>query len=115
MKNALLRMPIKRFYVLPAACVANLLLIIAFPLQAQFTYATPAKITHFYQEKNNKITLQLKNEKLQVILEKIERKSGYVFVYSNDEINTDQRLSINVRDRQLSEVLTDLLTPVNIG
>lgn len=98
-----------------AACLAYLLLVLALPLQAQFTYANPAKITHFYQEKNDKISLQLKNEKLQVILEKIEKKSGYVFVYSNDEINTDQRLSINVRERQLTEVLTDLLTPVNIG
>jgi TonB-dependent starch-binding outer membrane protein SusC len=115
MKNALPRKPLPRRYALPAACVAYLLLTIAFPLQAQLTYATPVKITHFFQEKNNKITLQLKNEKLQVILERIERKSGYVFVYSNDEINTDQRLSINVRDRQLSEVLTDLLTPVNIA
>ena len=104
MKNALPRKPISRAFALPAACVAYLMLTNAFPLQAQFTYATPAKITHYYQEKNNRITLQLKNEKLQVILEKIERKSGYVFVYSNDEINTDQRLSINVRDRQLADL-----------
>jgi TonB-linked SusC/RagA family outer membrane protein len=115
MKNALPRKPVKRRYALPAACVAYLMLTIAFPLQAQFTYATPAKITHFFQEKNNKITLQLKNEKLQVILEKLERKSGYVFVYSNDEIKTEQKLSINVRERQLSEVLTELLAPLNIG
>ena len=113
MKNALPKKPLSRFPALPAACVA--LLTIAFPLQAQFTYANPAKITHFYQEKNNKITLQLKNEKLQVILEKIERKSGYVFVFSNDEINTEQKLSINVRDRQLTDVLNDLLAPVNIS
>lgn len=115
MKNALPRKPIQRRYALPAACIAYLLLTIAFPLQAQLTYAAPPKINNFYQEKNNKITLQLKNEKLHVILERIERKSGYVFVYSNDEIDTEQRLTINVRDRQLSEVLNELLGPVNIG
>ena len=111
MKNALTKKPLSRSRALPAACVAYLMLSIALPLQAQFTYATPVKRVHIYQEKNNKITLQLKNEKLQVILERIERKSGYVFVYSNDEINTDQRLSINVRERLLTDVLNDSLAP----
>lgn len=115
MKNALTKKPLSRCRALPAVCVAYLMLSIALPLQAQFTYATPVKRVHIYQEKNNRITLQLKNEKLQVILERIERKSGYVFVYSNDEINTDQRLSINVRDRLLTDVLNDMFAPLGIG
>ncbi|THU40523.1 TonB-dependent receptor [Niastella caeni] len=70
---------------------------------------------HFYQEKETRITLQIKNEKLQVILGKIEKRSGYAFVYSNDEIDADQKLSIQVKEKELRDVLSELFTPLHIG
>src|SRR6185295_2188712 len=84
-------------------------------LPAQVANAAPFKTMNFYQAKDNRITLQIKNEKLQVILDKIEKRSGYAFVYSNDEINTSQRASVNVKEKELADVLNELLTPLHIG
>jgi TonB-dependent starch-binding outer membrane protein SusC len=86
-----------------------------FPLQAQTAFAYPVKKVSYYQTKEKNITLQLKNEKLQVILDKIEKQSGYVFVFSNDEINVAQKTSINVRDKNIADALTELLAPLGIG
>src|SRR5262249_38282649 len=58
---------------------------------------------------------QIKNEKLQVILGKIEKRSGYAFVYSNDEIDAEQKLSLQAKEKELADVLSELLTPLHIG
>ncbi|HEX6432049.1 MAG TPA: TonB-dependent receptor [Niastella sp.] len=108
-----------RCYAFAGIWVAYLLLLNIFPLQAQLAMASPVSKFNVFQSKDqskeNKITLQVKSEKLLVILEKIEKRSGFVFVYSNDEINTDQKLSVSAKDRNLWDVLTDLLGPVRIN
>ncbi|MDJ1466878.1 SusC/RagA family TonB-linked outer membrane protein [Xanthocytophaga flava] len=54
------------------------------------------------------ITLQVSNEKLSSVFDRIEKQSHFVFVYSNDEINTTQRISLHVQQKQLNEVLNEL-------
>ncbi|WP_431216444.1 STN domain-containing protein [Puia sp. P3] len=49
------------------------------------------------------------------ILEKIEKQSNFVFVYANDEINPQRKLSVSIKDKNLNEALADLLTPLNIA
>ncbi|HEY8896258.1 MAG TPA: STN domain-containing protein, partial [Niastella sp.] len=116
MKNAMSAFPLRlRSYALSGICVASFLLLTVLYLPAQVAKAEPFKTMNGYQAKDNRITLQIKNEKLQVILEKIEKRSGYAFVYSNDEINTNQKLSVNVKEKELAEVLNELLTPLHIG
>jgi TonB-linked SusC/RagA family outer membrane protein len=104
-----------RFYTLSGIYVASFLLLAVLYLPAQIAKAGPFKPMHFYQAKENRITLQIKNEKLQVILAKIEKRSGYAFVYSNDEIDADQKLSLNVKEKELTDVLSELLTPLHIA
>lgn len=58
------------------------------------------------QEAN--ITLDVSDEKLGVVLERIERQSRLVFVYSNDEINTTRRISFTARNKPLNELLREL-------
>ncbi len=60
------------------------------------------------QIKESTITLEVSNEKLSSVLEKIEKQSHYVFVYSNDEVNATQRISLRVKQKQLNEVLNEL-------
>lgn len=60
------------------------------------------------QLQESTITLEVSNEKLGSVLEKIEKQTHYVFVYSNDEVNTAQRISLRAQRRQLTEVLSEL-------
>jgi hypothetical protein len=77
MKNAMQKASLRlRCYSLAGILVAYLLLLNIFPLQAQLAMASPVARFNVYQAKENKITLQVKSEKLRVILEKIEKKSG---------------------------------------
>src|SRR3954462_8174277 len=94
---------------------AWLLLLHAFPLRAQTAFASPVKSWTAAQVKERKISVQAKNEKLAMILEKIEKQSSFVFVYANDEVNTAQKVTVSIKDKPLSEALADLLTPLNIN
>ena len=89
-----------------------------FPLKAQFAYAETKRNVHMspVQElKEEKITLAFKNEKLGVVLDKIEKQTGLVFVYANDEVNIDQKVSITANDKPTPEVLKLLLNPLGIN
>jgi TonB-dependent starch-binding outer membrane protein SusC len=86
-----------------------------FPLQAQVASASADyNEAEQQQTRESKITLQVKNEKLSAVLDRIEKMSGYVFVYSTDEINAAQKVSINVKEKPLADVLRELLPPLNI-
>lgn len=60
-----------------------------------------------------KISLRVKKEPLLLVLEKIEKQAGYVFVYSNDDINTTQRVSIDARNVPLTELMELLTKQIN--
>ena len=102
-------------YFKPAALGCMLLLNI-FPLKAQYAYSAPKKNVSVIQTPaEEKITLNIKNEKLATILEKIEKQAGLVFVYANDEVDVNQKASIAVNDKTVSEVVKQLLSPLGIG
>lgn len=84
-----------------------------FPLKAQFGYATVSKTYTAYQT-DKKITLQAKKEKLLGILESIQKQTKFSFVYSNDEINVSQKVSITVKDKPVEEVMQSLVGPLGI-
>jgi len=94
---------------------AWLLLLHAYPLQAQTAFASPLKNWTAAQVKARRISVQAKNEKLASILEKIEKQSSLVFVYANDEVNTTQRVTVSIKEKNIGEALTDLLAPLNIS
>src|SRR3569833_2916337 len=94
---------------------AWLLLLHAYPLQAQTAFASTLKNWTAAQVKERRISVQAKNEKLASILEKIEKQSSLVFVYANDEVNTTQRVTVSIKDKIIGEALTDLLAPLNIS
>jgi TonB-dependent starch-binding outer membrane protein SusC len=115
MNNAM-TIPLRlRSYALPGICLTSFLLLAVLYLPAQIAKAAPFKTMNFFQAKDNRITLQIKNEKLYIILEKLEKRSGYAFIYSNDEIDASQKLSVNVKEKELPGVLGELLTPLHIS
>ena len=95
-------------------CIAILFLTVftVLPAQAQVAYASPRKIFSGNQQADARITLRARNEKLGPVLEKIEKQSNFVFVFSNDEINTARKVSVDVKDKALGEVLQELLDPL---
>ena len=94
------------------------LLLNVFPLKAQYAYAEPKKNLQTFplqQLKVERITLNVKNEKLALVFDKIEKQTGLVFVYANDEVDISQRVSISVMDKTPAEVFKQLLVPLGVN
>ncbi len=62
-----------------------------------------------------KINLHVKEEKLAAIFDKIEKQVAYVFVYSNDDVNTAQRLSVDVKDASITDVMQIIAKQIDKG
>ncbi|HYG37353.1 MAG TPA: TonB-dependent receptor [Cytophagales bacterium] len=60
------------------------------------------------------ISLDVKDELLSTVLERIERLSGYSFIYSNDEINSSRVINFHVKNEKLESTLRQLFSPLNI-
>jgi TonB-linked SusC/RagA family outer membrane protein len=88
------------------------LLLVTCSVQAQLAYVPPLRAVTSDQQSDMKITLRVRNEKLGSVLEKIEKQSNHVFVFSNDEINVSQKVTLDVKEKILPEVLRDLLSPL---
>lgn len=89
-----------------------------FPLKAQYAYAETKKTVQtspLQDPKDEKLTLNYKNEKLGMIFDKIEKQTGLVFVYANDEVDINQKVSINVSDKAVAEVFKQLFNPLGIS
>jgi TonB-linked SusC/RagA family outer membrane protein len=110
------------FRSLCSAFMASLLIVGMAELKAQQTYAasTIRGAAPRQQEKETpkplerKISLQVKNARLAEVLEKIEQQTPYVFVFSNDDISAAQKISLNVKDKPLEDVLSMVLSPLDI-
>lgn len=78
-------------------------------LHAQSGYAFNARGHQavFQQKKEPRVSLKVKNEKLSAVLLQIEKQVRYVFVYSDDDINASQRVSLDIKG-ELSNVLETL-------
>lgn len=61
-----------------------------------------------------RISLNLNNQKLEEVLKSIENKSDYFFLYNRDLINVDQKVSLNVTDQTIENLLNDLLDETGI-
>ncbi len=102
------------YFSLPLIYLSTFLLSGVFSLQAQDALARNGRTRNNFQQNETRITLDIKNERLQQVLERIEKQTPYVFVYANDEIKSGQKVTISVKDKGLNQVLDDLLTPLKI-
>lgn len=64
---------------------------------------------------NQKITLKLENKGLESALRQIKKATSVSFIYSPQMIGVDRTISINVQNESLKEVLSKLLTPLEIS
>ncbi|TKK71026.1 TonB-dependent receptor [Ilyomonas limi] len=70
--------------------------------QEVYAFQSPSRQNSRQQQK---INLHAKDEKLSVILDKIEKQVAYVFVYSNDDVNATQRISVDVNNADITDVM----------
>ncbi|HOV71797.1 MAG TPA: carboxypeptidase-like regulatory domain-containing protein, partial [Dysgonamonadaceae bacterium] len=74
-----------------------LLCLIVFQLQAEDVYS-----------QKTKISLDMKNTTIEKVLQTIEEKSDYHFLYNNKLVNVDRKVSVRVKDAAISDVLDKL-------
>ena len=81
-----------------------LLFVLTFQLQAE----------HIYSQ-DTKISLNLKHSTIEKVLQTIEEKSDYYFLYNNRLINVDRKVSVRVRNAAISAVLEKLFKSENVN
>ncbi|WP_418893616.1 TonB-dependent receptor [Limibacterium fermenti] len=62
-----------------------------------------------------KVSLNFNNQYLKTVLESISQQTGYSLAYSKEVVNVDAVVSIRVNQRELANVLEELLSPRNLG
>jgi TonB-linked SusC/RagA family outer membrane protein len=110
MKNKSINLKAQLFYALlkkiPIAMRITLLLlfVLTFQLQAEQIYSQDAKIS-----------LDMKNATIEKVLQTIEEKSDYYFLYNSRLIDVDRKVSVRVRNAPISAVLEKLFNSENVN
>ena len=60
-------------------------------------------------------TFDLREATVQDVLMEIENQSDFYFTYSSSQIKTDRLVSINIKNRKITDVLDELFAGQNIG
>ena len=60
---------------------------------------------------NSSVSLNMHQVSLREVVEKLQKVTDYTFLYKNDLLNTGDRLNVNVKDREIREVLNEILSP----
>jgi TonB-linked SusC/RagA family outer membrane protein len=61
------------------------------------------------------LSLDVKDEQLGAVMEQIQKLSGYVFIYSNDEIDASRKVTLQVKNENLEKTLEKLFDPLSIA
>ncbi|MCW1735053.1 TonB-dependent receptor [Anaerorudis cellulosivorans] len=80
-----------------------LLCLIVFQLQAEDVYS-----------QKTKISLDMKNTTIEKVLQTIEEKSDYHFLYNNKLVNVDRKVSVRVKDAAIADVLDKLFASEDV-
>ena len=109
MNNKSINQKAHLFYALlkkiPVAMRITLLLLFVLTCQLQ--------AEHIYSQ-NAKISLDMKNSTIEKVLQTIEEKSDYYFLYNNRLIDVDRKVNVRVRNAAISAVLEKLFKSENV-
>lgn len=61
-----------------------------------------------------KLTLKLRNERVETIFRAIEAQTDIRFFFSRSVIRADRKVTVNVQNQPLYKVLDDMLTPLDL-
>lgn len=86
---------------------ALLINLLAFPLSPISAEMATSEISFF--EQSYSLNLKFRNETLGNAIEKLSQKAGVRIIYSNDQVETQKRISINVQTSDIQEALRTIL------
>ncbi len=89
------------------ALLSKIPIIMRISLVLLFVFAFHINAEHSYSQQT-KISLDMKNASIEKVLQTIEEKSEYYFLYSNRLINVDRIVSVRVENAAISSVLDRL-------
>ncbi|MBO9657502.1 MAG: TonB-dependent receptor plug domain-containing protein, partial [Chitinophagaceae bacterium] len=97
--------------------VSMLMFTACISLNAQVSFAGNRQFVNNYipQKKEQRISIRVKNEKLASVLSMIEKQTEYVFVYSDDDVNVNQRITLDAKAETLSVVIESISKLTNIS
>ena len=61
-----------------------------------------------------KMTLQIKDASVKEVLNRIEEKSEFFFLYNSKLVDVDRKVSLDVNDQKINEILNDLFRDTNV-
>lgn len=62
-----------------------------------------------------KVSLNANKQSLKTVLESISRQTGYTLAYSKEVVDLNEPINLTVNNADVSEVMSKLLTPLNLG
>lgn len=66
------------------------------------------QVTATVYSQNTKLSLDLKGTSIKEVLQQIENQSEYRFIYENEKVNLDTKVSIRVKDELVENILKKL-------
>ncbi|GAB4021351.1 TonB-dependent receptor [Spirosoma koreense] len=79
-----------------------------------FTSLTMAHNTHAQELLTRRVTLQIANQSIKTVLNRLSKLTNVRFTYSSSLIHAERKVTVNASNQALGEVLNDLLTPLKI-
>ena len=100
----------------PSILLKIMFLLICFILSSlNFTFGQYFQTRNDASQLQDRINLEIKDQNLVFILDKIEQQSDVVFIYSNDMIEANKKISFKASNQALEKVLKELLAPHGIA
>lgn len=63
----------------------------------------------------SKVSISAQNIDLKDAISQIEKQTNFLFVYSPNEVNLNQKVSLNIKDKSIDEVLASVFSKTNIS
>ncbi len=96
--------------------VKAIMRISAIPLLVMLgSFCALAREARGQEDLSKNVTINVSNKELKTVLKEVSRMTGVKFLYSREIIQPERRVSVDVKDKPLSEFLTQLLSPLRIS
>ncbi|HEX6430254.1 MAG TPA: STN domain-containing protein, partial [Niastella sp.] len=79
------------------------------------SFCSIAKVTKAQDVLSKHVTISVSDKELKAVLKDVSKMTGAKFLYSREIIQSDRRITISVKDKPLSDFLTQVLTPLHIS
>ncbi len=68
-----------------------------------------------WKEQKQKVSVVCKDKDLKWVIGQLEKQTGSLFVYSNDELDLSQKLSLRIRETDFDQALQKIFAPLRIN